>query len=257
MKVITLNTWGGRRLEPLLEFLKKKSGDTDIFCFQELLFGLEPRFTPENYRENVFDEIRAVLSDFHSYPRYAPEGAYFNFLPMDFRCGQAIFVKKSIQVTGEGGFPLYPEDSWITLSPETHLTGNFQFVEVHSDNTSHIIGNVHGLWFKEGKSDNPERLDQSRRIVEFFAPRGDKKILCGDFNLRPETESIAILGGNMRNLIKEFKIKTTRTKFYKDMEKYSDYIADYMFVSPDVEVKRFEILPDEPSDHSPLFLEIN
>src|SRR3989344_457810 len=205
MKIISLNIWGGRLLDPLLDFLKKKSSETDIFCFQEVLFGPEARFTVENYRENVFDEIKNVLPDFHAYPRYAPEGAYFDKEPMNFRCGQAIFVKKSIQVTGEGGFPLYPEDSWVSLSPETHLTGNFQFLEIHHLNSSYIVGNVHGLWFKEGKSDTPERIEQSRRIVEFFAPRGDKKILCGDFNLRPETESIAILGSAMENLISKFE----------------------------------------------------
>ena len=263
LKVITLNTWGGRLLDPLLGFLKKKSKGTDIFCFQELLFGERPRFTPENYRENLFDEICAALPDFNGYPRYAPERAYFNEIPMDFRCGQAIFVKKSIQVTGDGAFPLYPEDSWITLSPETHLTGNFQFVEIHDKNINHavgddaswIVGNVHGLWFKGSKSDNPERIEQSRRLVEFFAPRGDKKILCGDFNLRPQTESISLIGGAMKNLIDEYKTKTTRNGFYKDMEKYKDYIADYIFVSPDVEVKQFKVLPDEVSDHAPLFLE--
>ena len=36
MKLITLNTWGGKLLNPLLEFVRKYSQDVDIFCFQEM-----------------------------------------------------------------------------------------------------------------------------------------------------------------------------------------------------------------------------
>ena len=36
MKLITLNTWGGRVKDPLHNFLKSYSGDIDIFCLQEV-----------------------------------------------------------------------------------------------------------------------------------------------------------------------------------------------------------------------------
>ncbi len=55
----------------------------------------------------------------------------------------------------------------------------------------------------------------------------------------------------LRNLIKEYGITSTRTSFYTKPEKF----ADYMLVSPGVEVKDFKVLPDEVSDHSPLYLE--
>ena len=36
MKLITLNIWGGKVFEPLMEFFRKHAEDTDIFCLQEV-----------------------------------------------------------------------------------------------------------------------------------------------------------------------------------------------------------------------------
>ncbi len=81
------------------------------------------------------------------------------------------------------------------------------------------------------------------------------KILCGDFNLNIDTESLAMLEkqGNLRNLIKDHKVSTTRSALYP--KKSIMPFADYMFVSPEIGVRSFEV-PDEPaSDHLPMILE--
>ncbi len=36
MKIITLNIWGGKVFEPLMNFFKEHAEDTDIFCLQEV-----------------------------------------------------------------------------------------------------------------------------------------------------------------------------------------------------------------------------
>jgi endonuclease/exonuclease/phosphatase family metal-dependent hydrolase len=59
-----------------------------------------------------------------------------------------------------------------------------------------------------------------------------------------------MLEDGMRNLIREYKITSTRTSFYPKTEKF----ADYFFVSPEVQVNDFQVLPDEVSDHAPLLL---
>ena len=79
-------------------------------------------------------------------------------------------------------------------------------------------------------------------------------ILAGDFNLNPDTQSIKMIEEfSLKNLIKEFSITDTRTSFYKKENRF----ADYIFVSPDICVKNFKVLPDEVSDHAPLYLEID
>ncbi len=77
--------------------------------------------------------------------------------------------------------------------------------------------------------------------------------MCGDFNLLPDTQSIQILEDTgLRNLIKETGVTSTRTSHYTKPEKF----ADYAFVSKNLNIKEFKVLPDEVSDHSPLCLEI-
>ena len=61
----------------------------------------------------------------------------------------------------------------------------------------------------------------------------------------------------MRDLIKENQIQTTRNHYYAEIEKYHDYIADYCFISKDLVIKDFKVLPDEISDHQPLYLEFS
>jgi len=56
----------------------------------------------------------------------------------------------------------------------------------------------------------------------------------------------------LRNLIKEYSIKNTRTSHYSKEGKY----ADYALVSPEISVLDFRVLPDEVSDHAALYLEI-
>ncbi len=76
----------------------------------------------------------------------------------------------------------------------------------------------------------------------------------GDFNVLPETKSIQLLeAAGMRNLVREFGITSTRSPLYTKPEKY----ADYIFVSKDIEVASFEVLPDVVSDHMALRVAIS
>src|SRR3989344_1806502 len=115
----------------------------------------------------------------------------------------------------------------------------------------YIISHFHGLWNGQGKTDTPDRLEQSRKAKALLDGVDGKKVICGDFNLLPDTESLAILEGGLVNLIKTHGITTTRSSFYQR----SDRFADYTLVSPDVEVKRFEVPRVEVSDHLPMILE--
>ncbi len=79
-------------------------------------------------------------------------------------------------------------------------------------------------------------------------------ILCGDFNLLPETESLQLFErAGLRNLIKEYGITSTRTSFYNKPVPY----ADYAFITNGVNLIDFKVLPEEVSDHAPLYIEID
>jgi len=245
MKLITLNAWGGKLYEPLIDFLKNHSQDTDIFFFQDILFGKEAGFSPiQKGRINLFDEMKNVLSDFNTFVFRDPEESFIHgeVLPKDIGCGQAIFVKKNIEVKESGGFRGLDRITDDDIAP-----GRFQWLSLSSDEVRDIVlVNFHGMWQKgSNKLDTPERLIQSRKMHEFLGSHTGKKLIAGDFNMVPDGEAMSILEEGMVNLIKKYNITSTRSSHYPKEEKF----ADYVLVSEDVEVKDFKVFPDEISDH--------
>jgi hypothetical protein len=46
MKIITLNTWGGRAgSDKIINFFKKHKNKIDVFCFRSLIFAYNSIFT--------------------------------------------------------------------------------------------------------------------------------------------------------------------------------------------------------------------
>lgn len=258
MKLITLNVWGGKEFNSLMKFFEKEAGDIDVFCLQEVIFGLEPKFTNENKgRMNISAEITAKLHNFRSYKFLAKHSDYFasELLPKGVTLGQEIFVRKSIKVTSDGGFRTYPEEKYIDNNLEFPDCGNLQYIKIKEAGNELVIGNLHGLW-QEGqrnsqKLDTLERIEQSEIIKRFFDKEKGRKVLVGDFNMRPEIQSMKILEDGMKNLITEYGIISTRSPLYPKPIRYSDYIL----TSPDIKVKELRVLEDVISDHFPLFME--
>jgi endonuclease/exonuclease/phosphatase family metal-dependent hydrolase len=112
------------------------------------------------------------------------------------------------------------------------------------------VVNLHGLWNGKGKTDCPERIEQSQKVKAFLETVSGAKILCGDFNLLPHTQSLALLEQDMRNLVKAYRITSTRSQFYERPDRF----ADYVLTSPEVQVKHFCVLDENVSDHLPLLL---
>lgn len=241
MKLITLNTWGGRVHQPLLDFFRANA-DADIFCLQEI-YHQAPRekiwkeITDDTF--NLFSDIQGALPDHQGYFRPHLEDYY----------GLAIFAKKDIRVDREGDVSIYEVKDYAGGGNHPR---NLQHLHFAKDGKNFTIANVHGLWNGKGKTDTADRLEQSRKIKEFIKTSSSAAtILCGDFNLMPDTESVRALEDGMRNLVAEHSVQSTRTSLYAKPDKF----ADYIFVSPEIEVKNFAVLPDEVSDHAALFLE--
>lgn len=240
MKLVTLNTWGGRVHKPLLKFLSENK-DIDIFCFQEIYHNATKEVVGSDYHDdalNLHNDISDILLNHLGYFRPSFGESY----------GLSIFVKKEIQVIGEGDLLIYEVQNYITGGNHPR---NLHWVEINKDGESLTVINVHGLWNGNGKTDTPDRLEQSRRIKDFMDSIKGKKILCGDFNLLPDTESVKLLESGMKNLVKEYGVTSTRSALYTKPIKF----ADYIFVSKDIEVKDFKVLLDEVSDHLPLLVE--
>ncbi len=244
MKLITLNIWGGRQGDSLIDFFKKYS-DVDVFLLQEVHNNAtdETKWVT-HVNEHAYSEIAEVLPDHNGY--YAP--AILE------EWGLAAFVKKTISVEEVGDvFVFRSKDSHVGRDGTT-LGKNIQYLKIVSEEKNMTIINFHGLWNGKGKTDTEDRMGQSEKIVNFIKNIKDPVVLAGDFNLRPDTQSLKMIVEklNLKNLIQEYNITSTRTTFYDKAEKF----ADYILTSQDVAIKDFKVLPDEVSDHSALFLEI-
>lgn len=247
MKIISLNTWGGIGGTPaLLEFFKMHR-DADIFCLQEIFHGGEDDpeemvGKAENKEYRLFDLIQEALPD---------HIAFFRPHLKDYH-GLAIFVKMGIEVLEEGERFVHKHKGHTPEVLGFHAR-NIQYVKLMYKEKELCIINFHGLWTGNGKTDTEERILQSKNIVEFTKSLSSDFLLCGDFNLLPDTESMKMIEDTgLRNLITEYGITSTRTFHYTRTDLY----ADYAFTTPGIVVTDFKVLPDEVSDHSPLYIEI-
>jgi endonuclease/exonuclease/phosphatase family metal-dependent hydrolase len=236
--------WGGRVYEPLKDFIIKNQ-DIDIFCFQEVYHHVEDK------ESDFVSEVAAEL--FKDLENWLPNHSGF-FRPHagDF-WGLAMFIKKSLPVLEEGELFVYKYKGWSSSENKHFFPKNIQYIKTKVNNKEITIVNFHGHWTGKGKSDTEDRLLQSENIISFLKSIEKPYVLCGDFNLLPDTESVKKFEDfGLRNLIKEYNITSTRTSYYKKPIRY----ADYVFASEDINIKRCEVLPEEISDHSTILLEI-
>jgi endonuclease/exonuclease/phosphatase family metal-dependent hydrolase len=237
LKLITLNIWGGHVEEPLLSFVKSKQ-EIDIFCFQEVYCKAKAKISDETRYINldIFSEIQSLLPNHTGYFRPVVQGIY----------GIAMFVKKHLLVIEEGERIVYANDNYIGIGP-TH-SRILQYAQIEHSGQRFTAVNLHGLWNGMGKGDSAERIDQSLKIKNFLDSTNDPKILCGDFNLKPDTKSLEILSQGLNDHIEINGVQSTRTSFYPGAERF----ADYIYTSKNIDVQNFQVLPEEISDHAAL-----
>ncbi|OGE87849.1 MAG: hypothetical protein A3J07_04015 [Candidatus Doudnabacteria bacterium RIFCSPLOWO2_02_FULL_49_13] len=248
MQVISLNILGGAFYGPLQDFINREALQTDFFCFQEVYQSDLSEKMDGDARTNILADLQSWLPGFESH--FEPVQA--GFPKPGVTAGMVIFVRKGISVQSSGKVPIH--DTIYSAGNELEPPVYIQYVRLANLTLAHI----HGIVYPGSKVDTPERLDQSRRVNEFLAKENPPKILCGDFNLDRDAESIVLIEkGGMRNLIKEFHIMTTRSEL--NYAKYPahdrQYFADYAFVSSDMKVVNFEVPVVNVSDHLPLKLQ--
>ncbi len=256
MKLISLNTWGGKIYEPLVNFIKKHSKDTDIFCFQEVFKTSTENSELGGHRISLYKDLSTLLPDFQGYfsPTQERYIFYYGFVDFDLCYGLAIFIKKNIKILSHGDFFVFRKRNGLDPIDIPHtLPKNLQHLSFFYKKGRITICNYHGIWLPNSKSDSLSRIQQSQKIKHFLDNQKGEKILCGDFNLGLETQSTKIIESGMINLIKQYPVPTTRNKFFPGDEKF----ADYIFVSNEIKVKSFEVPQIEISDHLPMILEFS
>lgn len=270
MKIVSLNTWGGRLFEGLLTQLPKF--DADVVCLTEVFWAPKaPHLhfasfpNGDRFLPNLYRSLRASLKDYHSsfYP-YSIDtiaGGHKSQFPL--RKGIAIFVRKGLKVVAmRTGFVYGKRPTCHKL--EYPSARNIQAVQIEQEDGSRMwVAHMHGVHTGsglEGKEDTPARHEQAKRVrafLERIATSDEKIVICGDFNVLPTSSLLKTLTDyGLRDLIQEHGIEDTRTSWYD--KPGAPRFADYMLVSPSVVVQKNKFwVPTEPeiSDHCPLILE--
>lgn len=130
---------------------------------------------------------------------------------------------------------------------------SLQYLELKQDNRQYTICNFHGLCDSGPKTDTAARINQSRKIKQFLNQIKGPKLICGDFNLLPETESFRIIKEGLTDLIEKYNISSTRSSYFH----YEAKFADYILTSPNIKINDFKVFPEEISDHLALYLDFD
>lgn len=251
MNIISLNTWGGIVYEPLMNFFEDNKNSADIFCLQEVLRDAHGKdldsLTNEpgsKLRPELYGDIEKILQNHVGY-FVSNVGDYF---------GNAMFIHKDIEVLSHGEILLYKTPCFPDIqNPMADHDRKAQWVIIKKDSKEYCVVNVHGHW-TDGKKDTLHRIEQSKKLVELLSTISAPKIVCGDLNLDPDTESVSHIEtvGNVVDLIKKYNVQTTRNELYSGTHAF----ADYIFVSPELlkddSSYQFEVLKEVVSDHAAL-----
>jgi len=266
MRVMCLNGWGGKLADALIPYLAAER--PDVLCPQEVVETpgavkpwLEYRDGAHvlDQRANLFAEVAAALPDHVAVFCPAAEGVLWDGAePVASRWGLATFVHRSLPVIGQVQGFVHKEYSaeGYGAHPRSRCAHGVR-VWVRALGMAVSVLHMHGLRDLAGKGDTPERRAQAGRLAamaEVLARPGEPLVVCGDFNVGPESETFGVLGAlGLADLVTAGGWAGTRTAEYAKPGKF----ADYMLVNDAVPLGSFEVAAAPVvSDHCPLVLEI-
>lgn len=243
MKLIQLNIWAGKLQYQIPDFFNQEK--PDIVCMQEVcnLKGSSGAlFAP-------LDEIKEASHFAHSFmaPTYS-----WRYMQRELEYGNAIlshsplFKPKIVFTHGE-----YEDNFDLTIADNYNIR-NFQHAVIDVSGTELHILNHHGYHIKGTKEGDEETLRQMNIIADYIGKLSGPIILTGDFNLAPDSDSIAVLSNKLTNLSVKYNLASTYTMFNSN-----NVVCDYIFVNDQVTVEQFYASDALVSDHKPLSLEFS
>jgi endonuclease/exonuclease/phosphatase family metal-dependent hydrolase len=266
VRIMTLNGWGGRLIDPLLTYLR--DDPPDVLCLQEVVHTPTTAQDWLTYRDgdhrlpqraNFFHDVAHTLPDHVAMFCPAAQGVLWDGdrqVPSQF--GIATFVHRSLPVIAQAqgfvhkafsphGYGDHPR------SRNAHVVRLYDYASERAVCVAHM----HGLRDLRGKLDTPERRVQAERLVALVrsvAEKGDPLVVGGDFNVEPTSETFEVLAGlGLVDLVTGHGHAGTRTSYYSKPGRF----ADYLLVNEWVAVRRFSVVTTpEVSDHCPLILDL-
>ncbi|HRN96921.1 MAG TPA: endonuclease/exonuclease/phosphatase family protein [Candidatus Saccharibacteria bacterium] len=241
MRLLQLNAWQLRLAKKVEDMISLET--PDIICLQEICDAKN-----ELGFITTLTELQQDIKYAHQY--YSPVYS-FDFMDETVGFGSAIIANQAF-ATKSSTFTSGQYKNSFTLNNDDYNVRNFQHVTVsHNNEFIHII-NHHGYHVPNHKNGNEHTLKACQQIADYIAKLDGPIIVAGDFNLTPNSESIEVLNGRLRNLSIEYNLQTTRNDLTTKTE-----VCDYIFVNDKVKVNDFYISDVVASDHQGLVLEFD
>ena len=124
-------------------------------------------------------------------------------------------------------------------------------LRIDDDKSLRLI-NYHGIWTRD-KQGNELSRSACEKINEIAQEVSYPVIICGDFNLFPDTHSMKVLNENFVSLVDKNNISSTRPKA-NELSHHERNVVDYIFVDKGMRVDDFKVIENDVSDHLPLVL---
>ena len=241
MKILQLNAWGGKLGAQIVSLLQREQAD--MVCLQEVI-----RFP--GGRSFLFEDIDSIAADTGYKYSYFSEHIGYPLMKRTAQTGLMILSKYPFASTNTIPLRLqYTKD--FDLIDSDYNVQTLQHASVVVGEKTYNILNYHGYHIREHKNGSPETLRQCELIASYLSKLPEPVILCGDFNLSPDSESIAIIERLLQNHTAQAKVSSTRTHLTRKTE-----ACDFIFSSKSITHPTFIVLDDVVSDHKVLSLEI-
>jgi endonuclease/exonuclease/phosphatase family metal-dependent hydrolase len=265
MKLISLNVaLFERNNDGLSEFVSHNPAD--FLCLQEVSRRVDSRADEALISKDAIDSVSLD----YEYQFFAPVSSFSHFQTTSFH-GRDVFkfdyggfieagmyVKSKYPITFGKNVYLQNQYSlitdWSNWPKEEYRSVQVIDIRIDAQKKVRLI-NYHGFWSKD-KQDIPRTKLASESIIKLAKEVTYPVIICGDFNLFPDTESIKILDRQFVNLCEEYEVTTTRPST-NELHSNARNVVDYIFVSKEIKVNNFEVVNCDISDHLPLIVEFD
>lgn len=242
MKILQLNIWGGRLGKVVSDLLAREQAD--VVCIQEI-------FSVPGGKSFFFEDQEEIQkSAEYPHAHHTPSGV-MNYMNRKASWGNCILSKLSFSYTNDEFTYFEVINDFDFIDSGNYNKGRvLQHVVVDSDYGKVNVLNHHGYHIHHHKNGDEETMRQCKLIADYIKGLDGPVVLCGDFNLLPNSDSLEQINEVLVNHVKEQKILTTRTPLTHKTE-----ACDYIFTSSSIEVKNFQVLDDIVSDHKALIVE--
>jgi len=240
LKILQWNIWGREKVENILKLVKRVN--SDILCFQELMIGAtynNGRDVAKIISEKTGLEYNFALAHKADDGRILGNGIFSRFKIIK---NSNFFIADSKNSNDYSSQGRSCAVSKIKISNKKNIT----IATAHSSYNNKFI-------------ENEAKLNEIKRLVNFFKNNTHRLVFTGDLNIAPSAESIRQIEKHLVHCGPDYKKPTWTTKpfSYKGFEEDKlRWRLDYAFATKDIKIINSKIIQTEYSDHLPILVEI-